>query len=179
MAAAASSLFATIERFPRPTIAAVNGAALGGGCELALACDIRIAADTAVFGFPEVGLGIIPAAGATQRLPKIVGLEWAKHLILTAARIDAAQALRIGLVTAVVPSAHLKTAVGELAGQIVRQAPLALRLAKQAVDASQRIGSDGGLLIETLAQALCYGSPDKEEGALAFLEKRSPTFTDR
>ena len=95
-----SSLFAAVERFPRPTIAAINGYALGGGCELALACDIRIASETAKFGQPELGLGIIPAAGGTQRLPRIVGLGWAKHLVLTGDIIDAKQALAIGLVTA-------------------------------------------------------------------------------
>src|SRR5919109_2147946 len=114
LAAINSSLFAALERFPRPTIAAVNGYALGGGCELALACDIRIAADTAKFGQPELGLGIIPGAGATQRLPRIVGLGWAKHLILTGDIIDAKQALEIGLVTAVMPASQLQTRVREL-----------------------------------------------------------------
>jgi len=104
LAAINSSLFAKIDRFPKPVIAAINGYALGGGCELALACDIRVAADTAKFGQPELGLGIIPGAGATQRLPRIVGLGWAKHLVLTGDIIDAKQALEIGLVTAVMPA---------------------------------------------------------------------------
>ena len=104
LAAINSSLFAKIERFPKPVIAAINGYALGGGCELALACDIRVASDTAKFGQPELGLGIIPGAGATQRLPRIVGLGWAKHLILSGDIIDAKQALEIGLVTAIMPA---------------------------------------------------------------------------
>ncbi len=179
LAAINSSLFAEIERFPRPTIAAINGYALGGGCELALACDIRVAADTAKFGQPELGLGIIPGAGATQRLPRIVGMGWAKHLILSGDIIDARQALEIGLVTAVMPGGQLLVRARELARKILRQGPLAARLAKLAINASSRVDLDSGLLIETLAQALCYGSEDKLEGTSAFLEKRKPKFTGR
>ncbi|MEC7767881.1 MAG: enoyl-CoA hydratase-related protein, partial [Acidobacteriota bacterium] len=153
-----SSFFAAVERFPRPTIAAVNGYALGGGCELALACDLRIAAETAKFGQPELGLGIIPGAGATQRLPRVVGLGRAKHLILTGETIDAAQALAIGLVSAVVPAGELHTKAQDLARRVLRQGPLAARLAKVAMNASMRVDLDSGLLIETLAQALCYQS---------------------
>ena len=177
LAAINSSLFAAIERFPRPTIAAVNGYALGGGCELALACDIRVAADTAKFGQPELGLGIIPGAGATQRLPRTVGLGWAKHLVLTGDIIDAKQALEIGLVTAVMPAGQLHVRVRELARKILRQGPLAARLAKLALNAASRVDLDSGLLIETLAQAICYDSDDKQEGTTAFLEKRKPRFT--
>jgi len=179
LAAINSSLFAAVERFPRPTIAAINGYALGGGCELALACDVRIAAETAKFGQPELGLGIIPGAGATQRLPRIVGLGWAKHLVLTGDVIDAKQALEIGLVTAVTPPGQLQIRVRELAKRILRQGPLAARLAKLALNASARVDLDSGLLIETLAQAICYGSEDKQEGASAFLEKRRPKFTGK
>jgi enoyl-CoA hydratase/carnithine racemase len=179
LAGIASSLCAAVERFPRPTIAAVNGYALGGGCELALACDIRIAADTAKFGQPELGLGIIPAAGGTQRLPRVVGLGWAKHLILTGDMIDAKQALTIGLVTAVTPPGQLQVRARELAKRILRHGPLAARLAKLALNASARVDLDSGLLIETLAQALCYSSEDKQEGTTAFLEKRRPKFTGR
>ena len=125
LAAINSSLFAKIERFPKPVIAAINGYALGGGCELALACDIRVAADTAKFGQPELGLGIIPGAGATQRLPRIVGLGWAKHLVLTGDIIDAKQALEIGLVTAIMPASQLQVRARELAKKILRQGPLA------------------------------------------------------
>ena len=177
LAAINSSLFAAIERFPRPTIAAVNGYALGGGCELALACDIRVAAETARFGQPELGLGIIPGAGATQRLPRIVGMGWAKHLILTGDVIDARQAFDIGLVTAIMPAGQLEVRARELARRILRQGPLAARLAKLALNASARVDLDSGLLIETLAQAICYSSSDKLEGTTAFLEKRKPKFT--
>jgi enoyl-CoA hydratase len=171
LAAINSSLFSAVERFPRPTIAAINGYALGGGCELALACDIRIASDTAKFGQPELGLGIIPGAGATQRLPRIVGAGWAAHLILTGEII--------GLVTAVMPASQLQVRVRELAKRILRQGPLAARLAKLALQASARVDLDSGLLIETLAQALCYSSEDKQEGTAAFLEKRKAKFTGR
>lgn len=179
LAAINSSLFAAIERFPRPTIAAINGYALGGGCELALACDIRVASDTAKFGQPELGLGIIPGAGATQRLPRIVGMGWAKHLILTGDIIDAKQALEIGLVTAVMPASQLQVRARELGKKILRQGPLAARLAKIALNASSRVDLDSGLLIETLAQAICYDSGDKQEGTAAFLEKRKPKFTGK
>jgi enoyl-CoA hydratase len=176
LAAINSSLFTAVERFPWPTIAAVNGYALGGGCELALACDIRIAADTARFGQPELKLGIIPGAGATQRLPRIVGLGHAKHLILTGEIIDARRAFDIGLVTAVVPAAGLMDAARATARRILGQGPLAARLAKLALNASARVDLDSGLLIETLAQTICYESDDKREGTTAFLEKRKPSF---
>jgi len=179
LAAINSSLFADIERFPRPTIAAINGYALGGGCELALACDIRIASDTARFGQPELGLGIIPGAGATQRLPRIIGLGRAKHLVLTGEIIDAKQALEIGLVSALTPPGQLQIRAREMARKILRQGPLAAKLAKIALNASARVDLDSGLLIETLAQALCYSSEDKIEGTTAFLEKRKPKFTGR
>jgi enoyl-CoA hydratase len=179
LAAIASSLCSAVERFPRPTIAAINGYALGGGCELALACDIRIASETATFGQPELGLGIIPAAGGTQRLPRVVGLGWAKHLVLTGESVDARQALTIGLVTAITPPGQLQVRARELAKKMLRQGPLAARLAKLALNASSRVDLDSGLLIETLAQAICYQSKDKEEGTAAFLEKRKPKFTER
>ncbi|MBI2833300.1 MAG: enoyl-CoA hydratase/isomerase family protein [Acidobacteria bacterium] len=179
LAAINSSLFTAVERFPRPTIAAVNGYALGGGCELALACDIRIASEHAKFGQPELGLGIIPGAGATQRLPRIVGLGRAKHLILTGEIIDAGRALEFGLVSAVVPAPDLLTAAKTMAGRILRRGPLAARLAKIALNASTRVDLDSGLLIETLAQAICYDSDDKREGTTAFLEKREPRFKGR
>jgi enoyl-CoA hydratase len=179
LAAINSSLFAKVDRFPKPVIAAINGYALGGGCELALACDIRVASDTAKFGQPELGLGIIPGAGATQRLPRVVGLGWAKHLVLTGEVIDARQALEIGLVTAVMPAGQLQVRARELARRILRQGPLAARLAKLSLNASARVDLDSGLLIETLAQTICYDSADKKEGTTAFLEKRKPKFTGR
>jgi enoyl-CoA hydratase/carnithine racemase len=179
LAAINSALFAEIERFPRPTIAAINGYALGGGCELALACDIRIASDTATFGQPELGLGIIPGAGGTQRLPRLIGMGRAKYLILTGDIIDAKQALEFGLVSAVTPPGQLQIRARELAKKILRQGPLAARLAKVALNASARVDLDSGLLIETLAQALCYSSDDKLEGTTAFLDKRKAKFTGR
>ena len=179
LAAINSSVFTAVERCTKPTIAAVNGHALGGGCELALACDLRVAADHAKFGQPEVGLGIIPAAGATQRLPRIVGLGRAKQMILTGDPIDARTALEWGLVSAVAPSAELMAAARQLAGRVIARGPLAVRLAKVALSASSRVDLDSGLLIETLAQAICFESEDKREGTTAFLEKRAPKFTGR
>jgi enoyl-CoA hydratase len=179
LAAINSSVFAAVERCTKVTIAAINGHALGGGCELALACDLRVAADHATFGQPEVNLGIIPAAGGTQRLPRIVGLGRAKQLVLTGDAIDAATALDWGLVTAVVPAAELMTATRRLAARVLSRGPLAVRLAKLALNAAARVDLDSGLLIETLAQAICFESDDKLEGTAAFLEKRRPKFTGR
>jgi enoyl-CoA hydratase len=174
-----SSLFSEIERFAKPTIAAINGHALGGGCELALACDLRIAADHAKLGQPEVGLGIIPAAGATQRLPRLIGLGRAKQLILTGEAIDARTALDWGLVNAVAPAADLLATARAWAARILSRGPLAIRLARLALNASARVDLDSGLLIETLAQAICLDSEDKREGTTAFLEKRPPRFQGR
>lgn len=179
LAAINSSVFAEVDRFPKPTIAAVNGHALGGGCELALACDLRVAADHATFGQPEVALGIIPAAGATQRLPRIIGLGRAKQLVLTGDAIDAATALAWGLVTEVVPAADVMPAARRLAARVLSRGPLAIRLAKAALNASARVDLDSGLLLETLAQAICLESEDKQEGTSAFLEKRPPAFRGR
>ena len=177
LAAINSTLFAAIDKCPKVTIAAVNGLALGGGCELALACDLSIAATHAKFGQPEVGLGIIPGAGATQRLPRIVGLGRAKHLILTGDAIDAPKALEWGLVSSVVPAEELAAYALALAERVLARGPLAIRLAKLALNASARVDLDSGLLIETLAQAICFESADKQEGTTAFLEKRPARFT--
>ena len=174
-----STLFAEVENFPHPTIAAVNGFAVGGGCELALACDIRVASDTARFGQPELKLGIIPGAGATQRLPRIIGLGRAKHVILTGEIIDAPRALEYGLVTAVAPPAELMPRARDIAARILALGPLAARLAKLSLNASARADLDAGLIIETLAQTICFNSEDKVEGASAFLEKRKPRFKGR
>jgi enoyl-CoA hydratase len=179
LAAINSTLFAAIDKCPKVMIAAVNGLALGGGCELALSCDLRVAAAHAKFGQPEVGLGIIPGAGATQRLPRIVGLGRAKHLILTGDAIDAQKALDWGLVSAVVPAEELMKHALALAERVLSRGPLAIRLAKLALNASARVDLDSGLLIETLAQAICFESADKLEGATAFLEKRPAKFTGK
>lgn len=176
LAATNSSLFAAIDACPKVTIAAVNGLALGGGCELALACDLRIAVAQAKFGQPEVALGIIPGAGATQRLPRIIGLGRAKHLVLTGDAIDAQTALDWGLVSSVVAADALLPSALALAERVLSRGPLAIRLAKMALNASARVDLDSGLLIETLAQAICFESDDKQEGTTAFLEKRPPQF---
>lgn len=169
-------LFDAIENFPQPVIAAINGYALGGGCELALACDIRLASEEAKFGFPETSLGIIPAAGGTQRLPRLIGWAKAKELILTGEIIDAREAERLGLVSKVVPASELRATAQGYAEKILARGPLATRLAKLALNAAARTGLDAGLLVERLAQTILFESKDKEEGMTAFLEKRKPKF---
>jgi len=172
-----SRLFAAVEAHEAISIAAVNGYALGGGCELALACDLRIASLTAVFGLPETGLGILPGAGGTQRLPRIVGLGRAKELILAGTRWDAQEAKHAGLVADVVPAAGLMEAARRLAARVLERGPLAVRLAKSALNAASRLPLDEGLLYESALQGLAYESKDKLEGTGAFLEKRRPKFT--
>jgi len=171
-----SRLMSAVESHDAVTIAAVNGYALGGGCELALACDLRIAAETAVFGLPEPTLGIIPGAGGTQRLPRIVGLGRAKEMILTGARWGARKALEAGLVSEVVPPAELPGAARALADRVLALGPLAVRLAKSAINASQQMPLPAGLLYESALQAVTFESQDKLEGTTAFLEKRTPRF---
>jgi len=170
-------LFTEVEEFPWPVIAAVNGYCLGGGCELALACDIRVAGEEAKFGFPETSLGIIPGAGATQRLPRLVGWGKAKELIFTGEIFDAREALRLGLVSQVAPRSELMGAARGLAEKILARGPLATRLAKQALNLSARAGLDAGLEFERVAQSICFESKDKYEAMTAFLEKRKPKFT--
>lgn len=172
-------LYDEIEGYEKPTIAAVNGYALGGGCELAMACDIRLAAENAKFGQPEVNLSIIPGAGGTQRLSRLVGVGKATELILTGEVIDAAEAHRIGLVSKVVPQAELMDSVREMASRILGKGPLAIRLAKVAVSRGAETDQDTGMLIERLAQAVLFDSEDKREGTSAFLEKREPNFRGR
>jgi enoyl-CoA hydratase len=171
-----SRLMTAVEAHDAVTIAAVNGAALGGGCELALACDLRLAAEQAVFGLPEPSLGIIPGAGGTQRLPRIVGLGRAKEMVLTGARWDAGKALAAGLVSEVVPGPELMTAARAMAERVLALGPLAVRLAKMALNASSQMPLAAGLLYESTAQAVAFESADKREGTTAFLEKRKPEF---
>ena len=173
-----STLFRRVEGFPCPTIAAVRGVALGGGCELALACDLRVAGESSRFGQPEVGLGIIPAAGAPWRLPRLVGWGMARELILTGRIVDAPEALRIGLVNRVVPDARVLDEARALASEIASRAPLAVRAAKLALHAAL-YGPDPAHVAELLGQALLFESADKKEGMTAFLEKRPPRFTGR
>lgn len=175
----ASPVYAALEAFPKPTIAAINGYCLGGGCELAMACDIRVAADTAKLGQPEINLGIIPGGGGTQRLPRLVGLGNAFKLLYTGDPVDAAEALRIGLVDEVVPATELMSRVRALAEKIASKSPVALELIKWAVRASVRSSLDEGLRHETTLFGLAFSSEDKEEGVRAFLEKRAPVFKGR
>jgi enoyl-CoA hydratase/carnithine racemase len=169
-------VFDEIEAFDKPTIAAVNGFALGGGCELAMSCDIRIAADTARFGLPETNLAVLPGAGGTQRLARLVGTGRAIEMILTGRLVDAAEARQIGLVTTVVPGADLLRTAREIAGQIMAKGPLAVRLAKLVIRSGMDADQRTGLVVERLAQALLYTTADKAEGAEAFLAKRRPVF---
>ena len=169
-------LFDEIEAFEKPTIAAVNGFALGGGCELAMACDIRIATENARFGLPETNLSVLPGAGGTQRLARLVGTGRAIELILTGRFLDAAEARATGLVTAVVPAPELLAEVRAIADRILAKGPLAVRLAKLVVRAGMDADQRTGLIVERLAQALLYTTDDKREGAAAFLDKRPPSF---
>jgi enoyl-CoA hydratase len=170
------SLFTTIDIFPKPVIAMINGFCLGGGCELALACDIRIASENASFGQPEIKLGIIPGGGGTQRLTRLVGEGKAMELILTGDFIDAKTALSLGLVNHVVPLDQLQAKTMEIANRIADKSPIALQLAKEAVKIASRSNLDEGLRREVDLFALCFSTEDKDEGVAAFLEKRKPAF---
>jgi enoyl-CoA hydratase len=172
----ARSLFNAIDSFPKPVIAMINGYCLGGGCELALACDLRIASETASFGQPEINLGIIPGGGGTQRLTRLVGEGKAMELILTGEIINAQTAYKIGLVNTVVPAADLEAKTMEIANRIAEKSPIALRMAKEAVKLASRSNLDEGLRREVDLFALCFSSEDKDEGVKAFLEKRKPVF---
>jgi enoyl-CoA hydratase len=168
-----------VDAFPKPVIAAINGFCLGGGCELAMACDIRIASDKAKLGQPEVNLGLLCGAGGTQRLPRLVGLGDACKLLFTGEMIVAQEALRIGLVQEVVPHETLLRRVRELAAVIAQKSPVALQLTKEAVRASVRMPLDEGLRLETTLFGLAFSTDDKREGVEAFLQKRPATFTGR
>jgi enoyl-CoA hydratase len=170
---------AMMDRCPQPIIAAINGFALGGGLELALACDIRIAADNATLGLTEINLAIIPGGGGTQRLPRLVGRGKALEMILTGARIPAAEALRIGLVERVVPAGEALKAATELARAIAEKAPVALRYAKEAVVKGLGMALEDGLRLEGDLSTLLRTTEDRVEGAKAFLEKRKPRWTGR
>jgi enoyl-CoA hydratase len=169
-------IFSRIENLHVPVIAAVNGYALGGGLELALACSIRICSEKAQFGAPEVKLGIIPGDGGTQRLPRLVGLGRAMEMIITGDFIDAQEAHRTGLVNKVFPSEKLMGEAMELAQKIASRPPLAVRYAKEAVNRSQEGDSASGFALESYLHALCCTTEDKKEGVAAFLEKRKGKF---
>ena len=176
LAAGNNRLFARLEAVPFPTIAAINGWALGGGLEFALACDIRIAADHAKLGLPETGLGIIPGAGGTQRLPRIVGMGIAKEMVLAGTIHDAEAALRISLVNRVVPGGELMGEVRQLATKIAARAPVAVRLAKMALNGAANAPQDFGAQFEIVAQTVLNSTGDIKEGMTAFLEKRKADF---
>ena len=175
----AKSVFTATEDFPKPIIAMINGFCLGGGCELALSCDIRMASDRARFGQPEINLGIIPGGGGTQRLTRLVGEGKAMQMILTGEMIDAQEAYRLGLVNEVHPAAELEAKTMELANKIAEKSPIALAMAKAAVKNAARMNLREGLDQEIDLFALCFSSQDKEEGVRAFLEKRKPDFKGR
>jgi len=170
---------ALLDRSPIPTIAAVNGYALGGGCEVAIACDIRIAAENATFGFPEVGLGILPGLGGTQRLPRLVGPALAKELIFTGRRVGAEEARGIGLANRVVGQGEALEAAKEMAAEISANGPLAVRYAKAATNRALDVDLISGLEFEADQFALLFATEDAREGMNAFGEKRKPRFEGR
>ena len=172
-------VFSHLEHLSKPSIAAVNGYAFGGGCELALACTLRVAADSARFGQPEINLGIIPGLGGTQRLTRMVGKGHAMELILTGEPINAQEAFRIGLVNKVVPAASLMEEARAFAKKLVSKPPLALRAAKDAVDYGTDMSLETALEFENRLFAIVSGSADKNEGVAAFLEKRKPKWQGR
>jgi len=172
-------IFDKIEAFDRPVIAAVNGFALGGGNELALCCDLRIAAENAVFGQPEVNLGVIPGYGGTQRLPRLIGPGKAKEVIFADERISAQEALRIGLVERVVPKGQAVEEAKKLMKKILTKGPIAIKMAKKAINEGLGMSLRGGLDLERQCQGVCFATEDKNEGARAFLEKRPANFKGR
>jgi enoyl-CoA hydratase len=173
------AVFFEIERFPKPVIAAINGFALGGGCELALACHIRIASEKAQIGLPEVTLGIIPGYGGTQRLARLVGKGKALEIICTADRVNAADAERIGLVNKVVPADQLMTVAEEMARKIASRGPVAVRCAIEAVMSGSEMPFEEGQFLEATLFGLLCATDDMKEGMAAFLEKRAANFTGK
>jgi len=175
----AQAVFNKLENLPQPVIAAVNGFALGGGCELAMACDIRIASEKAKFGQPEVSLGVIPGFAGTQRLPRLVGKGRAKELLFSGAMIDAAEAHRIGLANKVVPLEELIAAAREMAGMIMSRGPVAVQLCKAAVNEGLDMDLESGMAYEAEVFGLCFSTADQKEGMSAFLGKRKANFVGK
>ena len=171
-----AQVFRKIELLPIPVIAAVNGFALGGGCELAMACDIRIASNKAKFGQPEVGLGIIPGFSGTYRLPKLIGQGYAKEMIYTGKAIRADEALRIGLVNAVYEPEELMARAMEMAQKILANAPIAISLAKQSIGEGYDLDADAAIALENDLFGQCFATADQKEGMDAFLNKRKAEF---
>ena len=171
-----AQVFRKIEVLPIPVIAAVNGFALGGGCELAMSCDIRICSANAKFGQPEVGLGIIPGFSGTYRLPKLIGQGYAKEMIYTGKVIRSDEALRIGLVNAVYEPAELMDKAMEMAAMMLKNAPVAIGLAKQSINEGYDLDADGAIALENKLFGKCFATADQKEGMDAFLNKREATF---
>jgi enoyl-CoA hydratase len=178
-AMASPRVFDIMSSFPKPVIAMINGFCLGGGCELASSCDLRIASDKARFGQPEIKLGLIPGGGGTQRLPRLIGMGQTLRLVLSGDMIDAAEAARIGLVEMVFPADELRAKTLELAQRIASMSPLTLSVAKEAVRASARMPVEEGVMYERDLFCLCFSTEDKKEGVAAFLEKRPPVWKGR
>jgi enoyl-CoA hydratase/carnithine racemase len=178
-APALSSAFDAVARIPKPVVAAINGYALGGGCELALACDWRVAADDAKLGQPEINLGVIPGAGGTQRLARLIGPARAKDLVMTGRMVSAEEALRIGLVDVVAPAAEVYSAARTLVTRYVNGPAQALRAAKAAIDGGLSMDLAAGLAWESQHFAALFATEDRTEGMAAFVEKRKPKFTGR
>ncbi|GAB6181909.1 short-chain-enoyl-CoA hydratase [Desulfotomaculum defluvii] len=165
-----------IDHLDKPVIAAVNGLALGGGCELALACDIRIAAEGATFGQPEINLGIIPGAGGTQRLTRTVGPGWAKHMVMTGMLIDTDTAFKIGLITKIVPKDQLMNEAKKIAKVLATKSPIAMKEAKRCINYGMNVDLPSGLTHEMKSWVFLFSTEDQKEGMKAFLEKRKPMF---
>ena len=174
-----NQVFRRLENLDKPVIAAISGFALGGGCELAMACDIRIASERARFAQPEAGLGITPGFGGTQRLPRLVGQGKAKELIYTCAMINAEEALRIGLVNKVVPLENLMEEAKKMASAIITNAPIAVKLCKDAINRGTQVDMDSAIRVEAEDFGKCFDSEDQLEGMTAFLEKRTKNFQNR
>jgi enoyl-CoA hydratase len=172
-------IYDAMAAYPKPVIAMINGFCLGGGCELAMSCDLRIASERARFGQPEIKLGLIPGGGGTQRLPRLVGLGHAVRLTLTGDMIGAAEAQQIGLVEMVVPHEELRARTLELAQKIAAMSPLTVRVAKEALRASERLPLDEGIVYERDLFCLLFSTADKREGVEAFLQKRPPAWQGR
>lgn len=171
--------FDQIENLPKPVIAAISGLALGGGCEMALACDLRIASETATLGVPEINIGVLPGAGGTQRLPRLLGICKAKELLFTGDRITAQEACQLGLINKVVPGDQLMAEARKMAEKIASKPPLALKMAKYLVNTGINIDLESALRMEAQALAYLFMTKDKDEGMNAFLEKRKATFVGR
>jgi enoyl-CoA hydratase/carnithine racemase len=165
-----------VETMPQPTVAVINGFAFGGGMELALACDLRVATESALLGLTETSLAIIPGAGGTQRLPRLVGKSRAKDLILTARRLDVAEAVSMGLVNRSAPKGHLEDVALEVAGQIALNGPVAIKAAKEAIDRGSDLPLAEGLEIEAECYSRTLTTTDRLEALAAFAEKRKPEF---